>query len=77
MVNNHADAVAFQRYVANGTFFFFLVRTATSNTRTSIGSVKPIVDSFFDFKDTLKAFDRIMSGRAAGKVVVKIDPSVD
>ncbi|XP_006458527.1 hypothetical protein AGABI2DRAFT_190805 [Agaricus bisporus var. bisporus H97] len=36
------------------------------------GSVKPIVDSVFEFDDVLKAYERIMSKRATGKVVVKI-----
>jgi len=41
------------------------------------GSLKPVVDSVFSFDDTLKAYDRIMSGRATGKVIVKVDPSVE
>lgn len=42
-----------------------------------VGSVKPIVDSVFEFEDALKAYDRLMTGRATGKVVVKVDPSVN
>jgi len=30
------------------------------------------VDSVFAFKDALEAYDRILSGRATGKVVVTI-----
>ncbi|KDR81831.1 hypothetical protein GALMADRAFT_276498 [Galerina marginata CBS 339.88] len=41
------------------------------------GSMKPVVDSVFEFKDVHKAYERILSGRATGKVVVKIDPTVD
>ncbi|KAH9919581.1 hypothetical protein B0H21DRAFT_702118 [Amylocystis lapponica] len=41
------------------------------------GKVKPLVDSVFAFEDTLKAYERIMTGRATGKVVVKVDPNVD
>jgi len=41
------------------------------------GTLKPIVDSVFDFDKALEAYDRLMSGRATGKVVVKIDPAVD
>ncbi|EKM55674.1 uncharacterized protein PHACADRAFT_195715 [Phanerochaete carnosa HHB-10118-sp] len=41
------------------------------------GKVKPIVDSVFKFEDALAAYDRIMSQRALGKVVVKVDPEVD
>jgi NADPH:quinone reductase-like Zn-dependent oxidoreductase len=36
------------------------------------GSVKPIVDSVFDFDDVPKAYERIMSKRATGKIVVKV-----
>jgi NADPH:quinone reductase-like Zn-dependent oxidoreductase len=42
-----------------------------------LGSVKPIVDSTFDFDDVYKAYERIMTTRATGKVVVKVDPTVD
>ncbi|KAJ3536779.1 hypothetical protein NM688_g6791 [Phlebia brevispora] len=41
------------------------------------GKVKPVVDSVYSYEDVLKAYERIMSLRAAGKVVVKVDPSVD
>ncbi|KAI0063402.1 NAD(P)-binding protein [Artomyces pyxidatus] len=34
--------------------------------------VKPVVDSVFTFEDTLKAYDRSMTGRATGKVVIKV-----
>jgi len=41
------------------------------------GKLKPMVDSVFSFEDTLKAYDRIMSYRARGKVVVKVDSEAD
>lgn len=31
------------------------------------------MDSVFSFEDTLKAYERLMSNRARGKVVVKVD----
>jgi len=40
------------------------------------GRIVPPVDSVYDFDDALKAYDRLMSARATGKVVVKVDPSV-
>jgi len=40
------------------------------------GSLKPIVDSVYEFDDALKAYDRILSKRAVGKVIVKVDPNV-
>jgi NADPH:quinone reductase-like Zn-dependent oxidoreductase len=43
----------------------------------SEGKVKPIVDSVHNFDDALLAYDRMMSARATGKVVVKVDPSVE
>lgn len=42
-----------------------------------LGSLKPNVDSVFAFEDVIKAYDRILTGRATGKVVVKVDPMVD
>ncbi|KAF8968381.1 hypothetical protein BDZ97DRAFT_1916217 [Flammula alnicola] len=41
------------------------------------GSLKPIVDSVYEFDDALKAYDRAMTGKATGKIVVKVDSSVD
>lgn len=41
------------------------------------GSIKPIVDSVYEFDDALKAYERILTSRATGKVVVKVDPNVD
>jgi NADPH:quinone reductase-like Zn-dependent oxidoreductase len=42
-----------------------------------VGKVRGVVDSVFAFEDVQKGYERIMSGRAMGKVVVKIDPSVE
>ena len=42
-----------------------------------VGTVKPLVDSVFEFEDVLKAYERIMTSRATGKVVVKVDPNVE
>ena len=42
-----------------------------------LGAVQPIVDSVYDFDDVHKAYDRILSSRATGKVVVKVDATVD
>ena len=42
-----------------------------------LGSLKPIVDSVFAFEDVIKAYDRILTTRATGKVVVKVDPMID
>ncbi len=39
------------------------------------GKFKPIVDSVYEFKDVHTAYERIMTSRARGKVVVKVDPS--
>jgi hypothetical protein len=41
------------------------------------GKVRPVVDSVFAFEDTLKAYERIMTGRAKGKVVVRVDPDAE
>ncbi|PSS37418.1 hypothetical protein PHLCEN_2v722 [Hermanssonia centrifuga] len=41
------------------------------------GKVKPAVDSVYAFEDVQEAYARIMSSRASGKVVVKVDPTVE
>ncbi|THH17437.1 hypothetical protein EW146_g3376 [Bondarzewia mesenterica] len=41
------------------------------------GKVKPVIDSVYAFEDVFQAYDRIMSERATGKVVVKVDPDVE
>ncbi|CCM03949.1 uncharacterized protein FIBRA_06102 [Fibroporia radiculosa] len=43
----------------------------------SEGKIKPIVDSTFAFEDALEAYERMTSGRATGKIVIKVDPNVD
>ncbi|KAH6919008.1 quinone oxidoreductase [Coprinopsis sp. MPI-PUGE-AT-0042] len=41
------------------------------------GKIKPLVDSEYSFEDTLKGFERIMTGHATGKVLIKVDPSIE
>ncbi|KPV75591.1 uncharacterized protein RHOBADRAFT_44098 [Rhodotorula graminis WP1] len=36
------------------------------------GKIRPIVDSVFPFDEALKAYERQMSGRAQGKIVVRV-----
>lgn len=39
------------------------------------GQVKPVVDTQFRFEDAPKAFERLKTGRAKGKIVVEVDTS--
>lgn len=39
------------------------------------GSLKSIVDSVWEFEDAIRAYERIMSNHARGKVVVRVDPA--
>lgn len=39
-----------------------------------VEQIKPRVDSVFEFDDALNAYERILSDRATGKVVVRISP---
>ncbi|OJT04705.1 Zinc-type alcohol dehydrogenase-like protein C16A3.02c [Trametes pubescens] len=41
------------------------------------GKIRPLVDSVHAFEDTKAAYERLLSQRATGKVVVKVDPSVE
>ncbi|KAG2157418.1 NAD(P)-binding protein [Suillus clintonianus] len=40
------------------------------------GKLKLVVDSVYGFEDVLSAYERIMTSRATGKVVVKVDDSL-
>ncbi|KAF5387131.1 hypothetical protein D9615_001846 [Tricholomella constricta] len=42
----------------------------------SDGLIVPPVDSVYEFDDALKAYDRQMSARATGKIIIKVDPNV-
>ncbi|KAI0756937.1 NAD(P)-binding protein [Daedaleopsis nitida] len=41
------------------------------------GKVKPLVDSVHAFEDVQKAYERIATSRATGKVIVKVDPNAE
>ncbi|KAI0801206.1 NAD-P-binding protein [Fomes fomentarius] len=41
------------------------------------GKVRPLVDSVYAYEDVQKAYERILTSRATGKVVVKVDPNVE
>ncbi|KAI0078196.1 NAD(P)-binding protein [Panus rudis PR-1116 ss-1] len=41
----------------------------------SEGKLKPPIDSVYSFEDVVKAYERLMTKRARGKVVVKVDPN--
>jgi len=43
----------------------------------SEGKFKPIIDSVYSYENVLDAYDRMMSKRATGKIVVKVDPTVE
>lgn len=68
----------FAQYVAEGASLYArYVSCMSTHDHTCTGKVKPVVDSVFAFEDALKAYERIMSQRALGKVVVKVDPEAD
>ena len=39
--------------------------------------MKPLVDSVYRFDDALKAYDRLMSKRATGKLIVTVEPGLE
>ncbi|PCH38315.1 NAD(P)-binding protein [Wolfiporia cocos MD-104 SS10] len=41
------------------------------------GKVRPLVDSVYGFEDVPKAYERIMTSRATGKVVIKVDSEAE
>jgi hypothetical protein len=53
---------------------FFVCLASRFNTFQ--GKLKVVVDSVHGFEDVLGAYERIMTSRATGKVVVKVDSSL-
>ncbi|KAK5655734.1 hypothetical protein OQA88_5271 [Cercophora sp. LCS_1] len=56
---------------------FFIVKPLGSNLAEigeliALGKVKPVVDSVWEFDDFEKAFARLESGHAKGKIVIKV-----
>ncbi|KAI0343538.1 NAD-P-binding protein [Trametopsis cervina] len=41
------------------------------------GVIKPVIDSVYEFEEVPQAYERSLSQRAAGKIVVKVDPNVE
>jgi len=57
---------------------WFLVNSLGSNLvpvseLIDAGKLRPTVDSVFEFDDYAKAFERLESGKAKGKIVIKVD----
>lgn len=65
---------AIRQMVADGT----CRQSSSTQPRLSFfaGSITPPVDSVYEFDDALKAYDRLMSLRATGKIVIKVDSTV-
>lgn len=76
MAHKKEDLEAIRDLLAEGTYFDSEVSTPFSANNSSIGKIKPLVDSVFEFGDALKAYDRLLTSRAKGKVVVKVDASL-
>lgn len=64
---------ALQQLLADGEF-----RPSLPFARNSVstGKLKPLVDSTYAFGDALQAYDKLMSQRARGKVIVTVDDKV-
>lgn len=41
------------------------------------GKIKPVIDTMFDIRNARQAMEKVESGHATGKVVVRVDTSVD
>jgi NADPH:quinone reductase-like Zn-dependent oxidoreductase len=52
----------------------FLARHSSDQVfcSTILGKVKHRVDSVFAFEDLLKAYEKVISGRCVGKVVIEV-----
>lgn len=74
-MNNKTELQDIQKMVAEGVSR--PLSPVSLNLILLPGSVKPIIDSVFAFDDVLKAYERIMTSRAKGKVVVVVDESIN
>ncbi|KAI8995679.1 NAD-P-binding protein [Trametes punicea] len=41
------------------------------------GKIRPLVDSVYSFEDALKAYEKLQTKRATGKIVVRVDPAAE
>lgn len=77
MENNKEDMKTLCALIERGGFSDFLFgsiidfRCVVSLWET--GAFRPYVDSTHEFGSALDAYDRIMTGRATGKVIVKVE----
>ena len=61
--------------VSEGTFIqphFIVLCSSNRPLRTSIGKIKHRTDSVYAFEDVLKAYEKVISSRAVGKVIVEV-----
>lgn len=66
-----------RKYFEEGVWHRFLKWGRYSNILFhDIGKLKPLVDSVYNFDDVPKAYERIMTSRATGKVTVKVDNTI-
>ena len=42
-----------------------------------IGKLRPTTDSIYAYEDVLQAYDKLMTKRTRGKVVVRVDPGAE
>lgn len=77
MVVNSNDLSGFRDLVADGDCHILLAMELPLKIFGDTGKIQPVVDSVFSFDDVLEAYDRIMSGRAKGKVVIRVDPDAE
>jgi hypothetical protein len=52
--------------------YYLLSHVTTPLCSDAIGKLKPLIDSEHAFEDVLRAYERIMSNRARGKVIVNV-----
>lgn len=65
-----------QALIADGTYSFPFLPSKRPSDRIITGTVQPRVDSVHEFEDVLKAYERIMSLRATGKIIVRVEKDI-
>lgn len=74
-VIDKTELEALQKLIAEGPLSSHFTCLILSNMVRPLGKVKPVVDSVWKFEDALKAYEKLMTNRARGKIIVEAPSS--
>lgn len=74
LVRNELEEYA--EYVKRGMPISLVESPTAKILNRLLGDIRPVVDSVYNFDDVPKAYERLMSRHATGKVVVCVDSTI-